>query len=100
MAECAVIEYFFDGECVCVCVCCGYSFCLDFWFSNERWLDGCLHFTDLCLWKQEGEKEKDIIIIIIVCVCCVFNELSVFFCPSICYGFLMFYCIFQLIVFV
>ena len=20
MAECAVIEYFFDGECVCVCV--------------------------------------------------------------------------------
>ena len=19
----------------------------DFWVSNERWLDGCLHFTDL-----------------------------------------------------
>ena len=42
----------------------------DFWVSNERWLDGCLHFTDLCLWKWEGEKEKDIIIIIIVCMLC------------------------------
>ena len=49
MAECAVIEYLFDGECVCVC--CGYSFGLDFWVSNGRWLDGCLHFIDLCLWK-------------------------------------------------
>ena len=44
MAECAVIEYLFE---VSLCVCCGYSFGLDFWVSNERWLDGCLHFTDL-----------------------------------------------------
>ena len=38
---------------VSLCVCCGYSFGLDFWVSNERWLDGCLHFTDLG-WCQNG----------------------------------------------
>ena len=42
--------------CVCVVVIAlvwifGFQMNGDFWVSNERWLDGCLHFTDLCLWK-------------------------------------------------
>ena len=49
MAKC-VIECLFE---VSLCVCCGYSFGLDFWVSNERWVDGCLHFTDLG-WCQNG----------------------------------------------
>ena len=56
MAECAVIEYLFDGELVCVVVIAlvwifGFQMNGDFWVSNKQWLDGCLHFTDLCLWK-------------------------------------------------
>ena len=71
----------------------------DFWVSNERWLDGCLNFTDLCLRSRRVRRKMILLLLLLslcvcVCVCCVFNELSVFFCPSLCYGFLMFYCIF------
>ena len=53
MAECAVIEYLFEVSlCVCVVVIAlvwifGFQMNGDFWVSSERWLDGCIHFTDL-----------------------------------------------------
>ena len=77
------------GELMCVCFVVialvwifGFQMNGDFWVSNERWLDGSLHFIDLCLWKYEGEKEKDIIIIIIVCVLC-FQWAECFLLPFI-----------------
>ena len=65
----------------------------DFGFQmNGGWMGVCTLQT--CACGSRRVRRKRILLLLSLCVCCVFNELSVFFCPSLCYGFLMFYCIF------
>ena len=41
----------------------------DFWVSNERWLDGCLNFTDLCLRSRRVRRKMIYYYYYYHCVC-------------------------------
>ena len=63
--------------CVCVVVIAlvwifGFQMNGDFWVSNERWLDGCLNFTDLCLRSRRVRRKMILLLLLLslcVCVC-------------------------------
>ena len=71
MAECAVIEYFFDGECVCVCVVV-IAFVWIFGFQmNGGWMGVCTLQT--CAWGSRRVRRKRILLLLSLCVCVVFS---------------------------